>query len=110
MHLFNEIFIVLVALLIVVGIGLGLLIALATFILGNQRTSFPATNAKRPAINQRRRIAYSSVVSIAVSSGFTALVFASRLIPIKEDPLTAGILVVVGVIVIAMGLFFFTRI
>ncbi|MGA7678379.1 MAG: hypothetical protein WCA51_08445 [Dehalococcoidia bacterium] len=110
MHPFNEISIVLVALLIVAGICLGLLVALVIFILGKQRNLLPATNAKRPAINQRRRSLYSSGASIAVGVGFAALVFASRLIPIKEDPNTAWVLIISGIIIVAIGLFCFSKI
>jgi len=107
MHLFNEILIVLVALLIVAGIGLGLLIALVIFIFGKQHNLPPATNEKRPAINQSKRIAYSSV---ALTAGFFALAFAATLIPIKQDLITASILVILGIGFVAVGLFYFRKI
>jgi hypothetical protein len=110
MHLFNEILILLVVLLIVAGLGLGLLIALAIFILGKQRNLPPATNAKRPAINQSKRIVSSSVASAALSGGFFSLVFAARLIPIKENPIEAGILVILGIVLVAVALFYFSKI
>jgi hypothetical protein len=107
MHLFNEILIALVALLIVAGIGLGLLIALAIFILGRQGNSPPATTTRPPAINQSKRIADCTV---AMSAGLTALVFAARLIPIEENPFIAAILLIFGIGAIIWAWFAFRRI
>lgn len=92
MHLFNEIFIALVALLIIGSIGLGLLISLVIFILGRQGNSPPATTTPR-AISQSKRIANCTV---AMSAGLTALVFAFTLSQIEGKTVAAAIVGIVG--------------
>jgi hypothetical protein len=110
MHIFSEIFLVLLALLIIVSIGLGLLIAVVILILGKRRNMPSEATIEHPAFNQRRRSLYASAASIAVSVGFAALVFASRLIPIEENIPLAWIIIISGIMIIAAGLFFFREI
>ena len=86
---------------------MGSLIALVIFIFGKQHNLPLATNEKRPAINQSKRIVSSS---IAFSAGFFALAFAATLVPIKEDLITASILLICGVVLIAVGLYYFRKI
>jgi hypothetical protein len=108
MHLFNEILIVLVALLIVAGIGLGLLIALAIFILGRQGNSPPATTATPPAVNQSKRIANCTV---AMSVGSSALFFlAASLVHIQEHLVIAIILCILAIAAILYAWVTFQRI
>jgi hypothetical protein len=112
MDQFNEIFIALIALLIVTGIGLGLLIALVIFILGRQGNAPPATTTTRATttprtVHQSRMIANAT---FALSAGFAALIFAARLIPIKEDPIISSILVLLGIVLVGLALFYFRRI
>jgi hypothetical protein len=78
-HFYNEIFIVVVALLIIAGICLGLLIALALFILRKQDNPSSPTP---PANIQSKRIANSTV---AMSAGLSLLILAVRMaIPDKS--------------------------
>lgn len=107
MNLYNEMFIVIVALLIVAGICLGLLIALAIFILGRRGSSPPATNDTPTPINQSKRIANSTVT---MSVGLMAIVFSATLVPIEKDPVIATILLVGGLVIIALAWFQFRRI
>jgi hypothetical protein len=76
-HFNNEIFIVVVALLIVAGICLGLLIALAIFILRKQGNPPPVITTTPPASNQSKRIANSTV---AMSAGLSLLILAVRMV------------------------------
>lgn len=112
MNAISEVFMIVVALLIVASIGLGLLIALAIFILGRPRnrpspTTRPtASDAPSPA-DQNKRIANCTV---AISAGLVAIVFAANLVPIGQDRVTAGILLTVGVAVIGLAWYQFRRI
>jgi energy-converting hydrogenase Eha subunit A len=68
----NELFIVVVALLIVAGICLGLLIALAISILSGRVSANPTiTNGTPTPTNQSKRIANSTVM---MGAGLTGIV------------------------------------
>lgn len=107
MNFYNEMFIVIVALLIVAGICLGLLVALAVFILSRRGNPPPPTNDTSPPTNQSKRIADSTVT---MSVGLMAIIFSATLVPIEENPVIATILLVGGLGVIALAWFQFRRI
>ena len=103
---------VVIALLIVASVCLGLLIALAVFILSrpgscpSPTTRPTASDAASPA-DQNKRIANCTV---AMSAGLVAIVFAANLVPIGQDRVTAGILLAVGLVVIGLSWYQFRRI
>jgi len=104
----NELFIVVVALLIVAGMCLGLLIALAISILsGRVSAKPPTTNSTPTLINQSKRIANSTVM---MGAGLTGIVFSANLVPIEKNSWIAGILLVIGLTVIVLAWFQFRRI
>ena len=108
MNLTNEVFIVIVALLIFAGICLGLLIALAISILsGRISANPPATNSAHIPINQSKRIANSTVM---MGAGLTGIVFSANLVPIEKNSWIAGILLMIGLAVIVLAYFQFRRI
>lgn len=107
MILYNGLFIVITALLIVAGVCLGLLIALAISILGKRGSPPSPTNDTQTPINQSKRIANSTV---AMGAGLTAIVFSANLIPIKENPVLGTIVLVIGLAAIAWAWIQFRRI
>ena len=108
----SEVFMVVVALLIVASVCLGLLIALAIFILsrpGNcpsPTTRQPASDTPPPA-DRSKRIANCTV---AISAGLVAIVFAANLVPIAHNSVIAGVLLAVGLAAIGLAWYQFPRI
>lgn len=107
MTLYNELFIVIVALLIVAGVCLGLLIALVVFTSGRRSSSPPLTNDTPASVNQSKRIANSTM---GMTVGLMAIVFSATLVPVDKDPVAATILVVGGLAVVVLSLVQFRRI
>ena len=110
MILYNGLFIVIVALLIVAGICLGLLIALVVFTLGRRSSSPPPSNDTPASLNQSKRIANSTM---SMTVGLMAIVFAATLIPIEKNWVNwvfAAILVVGGLVVVVRSYIAFQRI
>jgi hypothetical protein len=107
MILHNGLFIVIVALLIVAGVCLGLLIALAIFILGRRSSSPPPVSDTPSSPNQAKRIANCTM---AMTAGLVAIVFAAELVPIEPNHLYAAILVIGGLAVVIGSWIWFRRI
>ena len=108
----SEVFMVVIALLIVASVCLGLLIALAIFILSRpgscpSPTTRPPASDTSPPADRSKRIANCTV---AISAGLVAIVFAANLVPIGQDWVTAGILLAVGLVVIGLAWYQFQRI
>lgn len=103
----HDMFIGIVALLIIAGICLGLLIALVVFILGRRGSSPPPNNDTPAPVNKSKRIANSTVT---MGVGLTAIVFSATLVPVEKDPVMATILLVGGLVIIALAWFQFRRI
>jgi hypothetical protein len=97
MLLYNGLFIVIVALLIVAGVCLGLLIALVVFTLGRRSSSPSPTNNTTIPVNQSKRIADTTM---KMTVGLMAIVFAAQLIPMETNRIAAAILVVGGLAVV----------
>lgn len=104
---YNELFIVIVALLIVAGICLGLLIALAIFVLGRRSSSQLPITGTPTSIDRSKRIANFTVM---MSVGLTAIVFSANLVPIEKNSLFCAILLVGGLAVVALSWFQFPKI
>ena len=107
MIIYNGLFIVTVALLIVAGVCLGLLIALVVFTLGRRSSSPPLINDTPTPVDQSKRIAsYTTAMTV----GLMAIVFSATLVPVGQNPLFATILLVGGLVVVVLSLVQFRRI
>lgn len=107
MILYNGLFIVIVALLIVAGICLGLLIALVVFTLGRRNSPPSTTTNTTTPVNQGKRIADATV---KMTVGLMAIVFAAQLVPIETNWVYATILLVGGLGVVIGSWIQFRRI
>lgn len=107
MIIYSGLLTVIVALLIVAGVCLGLLIALAVFILGRRSSSpSPVNNATTP-ISPSKRIADTTM---KMTVGLMAIVFAAQLVPIEKNWVYATILLVGGLAVVILSWVQFRRI
>lgn len=107
MTLQNELFIVIVALLIMAGVCLGLLMALVVFTSGRRGSSPPLINDTPTPVNQSKRIANCTM---AMTVGLMAIVFAARLVPIETNWVYATILLVGGLALVILSWIQFRRI
>jgi fatty acid desaturase len=96
-----------VALLIVAGVCLGLLIALAVSILGRRSSSQSPINNTTTPVNPNKRIANCTM---AMTVGLMAIVFAAQLVPIETNWVYATILLVGGLAVVILSWVQFRRI
>ena len=103
----NELSIVIIALLIVVGVCLGLLIALVVFTLGRRTSPPPPVSDVSSPPNQAKRIANCTM---AMTAGLVAIVFAAELVPIETNPLYAAISLIGGLAVVIGSWIWFRRI
>ncbi len=97
MIIYNELPIVIVALLIVAGVCLGLLIALVVFTLGSRSSSPPLINNTPTPVNQSKRIADTTM---KMTVGLMAIVFSATLVPVEKNWVFATILLVGGLVVV----------
>jgi len=111
MIIYNGLFLVTVALLIVAGVCLGLLIALVVFTLGRRSSSPPLINDTPTPVDQSKRIAKRiASYTTAMTVGLMAIVFSATLVPVGQNPLFATILLVGGLVVVVLSLVQFRRI
>ena len=107
MVIYSGLFTVIVALLIVAGVCLGLLIALAVSISGRRSSSPSPINNTTTPVDPNKRIANCTM---AMTVGLMAIVFSATLVPIEKNPVIATILLIGGLVIIALAWFQFRRI
>jgi dipeptide/tripeptide permease len=107
MIIYNGLFIVIVALLIVAGVCLGLLIALVVFTLGRRSSSQSPTSDAPTPLNQSKRIADTTM---KMTVGLMAIVFSATLVPVEKNWVFASILLVGGLVVVILSYIQFQRI
>jgi hypothetical protein len=107
MIIYSGLFTVIVALLIVAGVCLGLLIALAIFILGKRGSSPSPINNTTTPVNPNKRIVDTTM---KMTVGLMAIVFAAQLVPIETNWLYASILLAGGLVIVILSWIQFRRI
>lgn len=107
MALHSELFIIAVALLIVASVCLGLLVALAVFVLGGQRPVRSPANANPSSVTQSKIIADTTM---KMTVGLMAIVFSATFVPMEANRFVAAVLVVGGLAVVILSWYQFRRI